>query len=693
MKEIRYGCTTAGQSSQDQEEDMRSIHICIISALVLHALSAIAAQPAFSPSPELSNYAGEISTVLATARKGEHAGAAEALEDWLKENRDTPYAANARIHIKNLEALSKAFAALSDSGDSLAGLKLKAKVGALHVVKVEDKKLFFRYQGSTRSTTLTDLPPATVFALFKKTDPENAALTMARWLVAGGEYRKAGALAGDGDKETIREYYSAHLAAVRLVTLNRELKEFYARAQERDRAGAIREIRNLQAHKRQFGPIKALFQVEMDRAQAVLDATDRARRNAELAPYRKAGIKPGTVKVMKLPNDTSYEVFAPPAYDLQGQPLPLLFTLTNTDGGSFRTLRKAATELNMIIVRRMISPTGNPLPVENTMQQAIFDDIRKRVFFDKNTIFAVGVRTSEEAYLFTNRQAPHVAGILNIQGWYSGAESELSRYPGLCIAMVGASKDDVVVNEWPREIDSAENNAGKAKTFPYEGSRADNAPADLLKEALRWIMEQRTKPDPREDRRTRDLADDLNTHMTSQRYDRAWEICINTFEKHPRTSRALVARDCFERILAKPDAAKLILHDAFNYSDTTLEFLQRRLFTAVVRGEKNATDLLVGIATQHPEQLADIYQDLCWQLIKGEAPALASPEHALHLTESLHRLDKYSDSDRWAHVKALVYAANGQIGNARKQLSAKKPTNEFRLRWYTAAKKMIDAAQ
>jgi len=102
---------------------------------------------------------------------------------------------------------------------------------------------------------------------------------------------------------------------------------------------------------------------------------------AGLLPFPLSANQRGTVTCLENPS-YAYDIYLPPAYSINGTPLPIFYTMYANGGGMVGTFQATCSSLNIIVVG--ITGTKNGVPWDNVMREiyAVTRDVRQRVLYD-----------------------------------------------------------------------------------------------------------------------------------------------------------------------------------------------------------------------------------------------------------------------------------------------------------------------
>jgi len=138
---------------------------------------------------------------------------------------------------------------------------------------------------------------------------------------------------------------------------------------------------------------------------------------AEILPFPVLPGRPGIVSCLDHPN-IRYAVYLPPAYSIDGEPLPIIYTLHADGNGMIREFTPVCKELNIIAIG--IRGSSNTASWDVIMKEffAVSRDIRQRVLFDPTAELVGGFSGGAlNAYVFSRFRSQHVAGVVSINGW------------------------------------------------------------------------------------------------------------------------------------------------------------------------------------------------------------------------------------------------------------------------------------
>src|SRR5437867_425661 len=136
-----------------------------------------------------------------------------------------------------------------------------------------------------------------------------------------------------------------------------------------------------------------------------------------LLPFPLAANQRGMVTCLETPTIT-YDVYLPPAYSIDGNPLPVVYTLNPNGGGMVSDFQAVCSRLNMIVIG--VTAPCNCTPWETHLRDfhTVSRDVRQRLLFDPTAEFASGFSGGGEgAFVFSRFRASHVAGVFGMAGW------------------------------------------------------------------------------------------------------------------------------------------------------------------------------------------------------------------------------------------------------------------------------------
>jgi hypothetical protein len=275
--------------------------------------------------------------------------------------------------------------------------------------------------------------------------------------------------------------------------------------------------------------------------------------SSDLRPFPLTANQRGTVTCLESTN-IRYDVYLPPAYSVDGEPLPILYTMNPDGGGMVGQFQSVCSNLNIIAIGVMGPRNGTGWDVHFREFFAVSRDVRQRVLFDPTAEFASGFSGGgESAYYFSRFRAQHVAGVFGMAGWLGRT---LNTYystdrvqTNLLIARATGTTDTAGNYYVPLDSNYLASVGAVIRDWAFPGGH--QVPPDTVKfDCLSWLLSRRTPAGPNDRANAAAQAVDWRARLVSGERQSVLLDCASALMNRPRTWDAYQAQLILDRLTA-----------------------------------------------------------------------------------------------------------------------------------------------
>ena len=272
--------------------------------------------------------------------------------------------------------------------------------------------------------------------------------------------------------------------------------------------------------------------------------------SSELRPFPLSANQRGLVTCLETPA-ISYDVYLPPAYSIEGNPLPILYTFNPDGGGMVSNFRSVCSNLNMIVIG--VTGPRNSQPWDTHIREycAVTRDVRQRLLFDPTAEFAGGFSGGgQSAYVFSRFRAQHVAGIFGMAGWLGrtlGYYSTDRVQTNLLVARATGTTD-AAGNHYILPDSNYLASAGAVIQDWFFPGGHTVAPDVVKSNGLSWLLSQRLTAGPDDRSNSIVRAIDWRQRLAKVEDEAVLRECIAVLLTKPRTWDAYHAQLILDRI-------------------------------------------------------------------------------------------------------------------------------------------------
>jgi len=278
--------------------------------------------------------------------------------------------------------------------------------------------------------------------------------------------------------------------------------------------------------------------------------------SAGLLPFPLSANQRGTVTCLENPSYT-YDIYLPPAYTTQGNPLPIFYTMNPGGGGMVSTFQSICSSLNIILVGITRSANGVPWSKELREMYAVTLDIRQRVLFDPTAEFAGGLSGGGEcSYMFSRFRAQHVAGLFEMAGWlarfndgasvsYYGIDRVLTN---LLVARTTGTGDTGTVFYNPFDSNYLATCGAVVNDWWFSGGH-QVPPNSLFYPVFSWLLSQRISAGPSDYTNAFVLYTNWDARIAAGQQESVLRECVSNLMNFPRSWYAYQAQNTLDHLL------------------------------------------------------------------------------------------------------------------------------------------------
>ena len=272
--------------------------------------------------------------------------------------------------------------------------------------------------------------------------------------------------------------------------------------------------------------------------------------SSDLQPFPLGAKQRGMVTCLEKTNIT-YDVYLPPGYSSDGNPLPIIYTLNPNGGGMVGDFQAVCSSLNIIAIG-VIGPCNcNPWDIHLRDFFAVTRDVRQRLLFDPTAEFAGGFSGGgESAFIFSRFRAAHVAGVFGMAGWLGrtlGYYSTDRVQTNLLVARATGTTD-TGGNYYILPDSNYLASAGAVIQDWYFPGGHQVAPDAIKSNCLAWLVSQRIPAGP-DDRATSVARSvDWRLRLAAGQQQSVLRECVSVLLNKPRTWDAFQAQLIMDRL-------------------------------------------------------------------------------------------------------------------------------------------------
>lgn len=314
----------------------------------------------------------------------------------------------------------------------------------------------------------------------------------------------------------------------------------------------------------------------------------------------------------------AYDLYLPPDYTPDGDPLPILLTFSPGGGGMVSHFQNVAASLQIIVVGVNKTKNGTGWRDYSDYLHLLGQDLRERVNFDATRLFLAGFSGGGwAAFDYARSRHPHVAGVFSMEGWMGDQHSALERYQeNLLVARSFAA----IADHYSRYLDAnfLLPTSPVIRDWVHAGGHVA-APPDVQRKALSWFLAEREQT-PVDTRETALLqAAEWRANMSADRIDVVAAECLTALMDQPRTWLAHHAKIVLEEALASTHPLNRVRADPRPGSDLAGDFLFYYAYSAELAGQpdraQNALHLFSGLTGTSGDREPDVTE------VQQELPA------------------------------------------------------------------------
>ena len=283
--------------------------------------------------------------------------------------------------------------------------------------------------------------------------------------------------------------------------------------------------------------------------------------SSDLKAFPLTANQRGTVTCLESTN-IMYDVYLPPAYSVDGEPLPILYTMNPDGGGMVGQFQSVCSSLNIIAVGVMGSRNGAGWDVHLREFFAVSRDVRQRLLFDPTAEFASGFSGGGlSAYYFSRLRSQHVAGIFGMAGWLGRT---LNTYystdrvqTNLLVARATGTSDTAGMYYVPLDSNYLASAGAVIQDWFFSGGH--QVPSDSIKfECLSWLLSRRTPAGSTDRANAAAQAVDWRARLVNGEQEAVLLEAANALMEKPRTWHAYQAQLILDRLTADYASFRLI---------------------------------------------------------------------------------------------------------------------------------------
>ena len=269
-----------------------------------------------------------------------------------------------------------------------------------------------------------------------------------------------------------------------------------------------------------------------------------------MLPFPLAANQRGMVTCLETPTIT-YDVYLPPAYSIDGNPLPVVYTLNPNGGGMVSDFQAVCSRLNMIVIG--VTAPCNCTPWETHLRDfhTVSRDVRQRLLFDPTAEFASGFSGGGEgAFVFSRFRASHVAGVFGMAGWLGrslGYYSTDRVQTNLLVARATGTTDTAANFYVLRDSNYLAAAGAVIQDWYFSGGHMV-APDSVKSNCLYWLVSQRIPAAPADRSNAMARAGDWRSRLASGQTESVLRECVSVLMNRPRTWDGYQAQLIMDRL-------------------------------------------------------------------------------------------------------------------------------------------------
>jgi len=277
----------------------------------------------------------------------------------------------------------------------------------------------------------------------------------------------------------------------------------------------------------------------------LLACAGMARPALALLPLPLSANQRGTIYCLEK-SSLSYDLYLPPAYNVNGRPLPILYTCYANGGGMVGDFQSVGSSLNIIVVGITGSKNGAPWDTEFQQFYAVTRDIRLRVLYDPTAELVGGFSGGAEvSYFFARFRAPHVAGVLTIGGWLGRTLFDYSTdrvQTNLFVARITGVSDTATLHYILPDSNYLASCGAVVQDWSISGGHSPDVPAATQTATLTWLLNQRQLAGVNDRTNAQNLATNWQARVKAGQSQSVLYECVSNLMNFPRSWYAYQAQ-------------------------------------------------------------------------------------------------------------------------------------------------------
>jgi hypothetical protein len=282
--------------------------------------------------------------------------------------------------------------------------------------------------------------------------------------------------------------------------------------------------------------------------------------SSDLQPFPLTANQRGLVTCLERTNIT-YDVYLPPAYSIDGAPLPIIYTMNPDGGGMVGQFQSVCSALNIIAIGIIGPRNGAGWDVHLREFYAVSRDVRQRVLFDPTAEFAGGFSGGgQSAFVFSRFRAQHVAGVFGMAGWLGRTLNYYSTdrvQTNLLVARTTGTTDTAANYYILRDSNYLASFSTVIQDWYFQGGH-QIAPDSLKFDCLAWLVSRRIPADATDRGASVARANDWRARLVNGEREAVLRECASVLMTRPRTWDAYQAQLIIDRLATQETSFRAI---------------------------------------------------------------------------------------------------------------------------------------